>query len=111
MAEDADGLDRIQKARLTKLERLESSGVRAYPTTFERTHKALEVQADFDGLNGKQVSVAGRLDVTRKLSGNLVFVDIKDDSGRLQLMLHPRDMDDTQKLIYDALDPGDFAGA
>jgi lysyl-tRNA synthetase class 2 len=51
------------------------------------------------------------LDVFRKLSGNLVFVDVKDDSGRLQLMLHPRDMDATQRAIYDALDPGDFAGA
>jgi lysyl-tRNA synthetase class 2 len=111
MAEDGDGLDRIQRARLTKLERLESSEVRAYPTTFRRTHKAQEVHAEFEALNGKEVSVAGRLDVFRKLSGNLVFVDLKDDSGRLQLMLHPRDMDASQRLLYESLDPGDFAGA
>ena len=49
--------------------------------------------------------------VFRKLSGNLVFVYVKDDSGRLQLMLHPRDMDAAQRPVYEALDPGDFAGA
>src|SRR5437660_1382390 len=111
MAEEADGLDRIQKARLAKLERLEATGVRAYPTTAERTHKARQVHADFDTLEGKQVSVTGRLDVFRKLSGNLVFVNIKDESGSLQLMLHPRDMDESQRLVYDSLDPGDFVGA
>jgi lysyl-tRNA synthetase class 2 len=111
MAEDLDGLDRIQKARLSKLERLEAAGLRAFPTTFERSHRAQQVHAEFDSLQGQQVCVAGRLDVFRKLSGNLVFVDLKDDSGRIQLMLHPRDMDEAQRLVLDVLDPGDFAGA
>jgi lysyl-tRNA synthetase class 2 len=114
MPESGDGAelpDRIRAARLAKLDRLEAAGIRAYPTTFERSHQGQEVVARFDELQGQRVCVAGRLDVFRKLSSNLVFVDVKDDSGRLQLMLHPRDMDDTQRLIYDALDPGDFAGA
>src|SRR5438874_8583998 len=106
----AEPSDRIRDARLAKLQRLEDAGLRAYPTTFERTHHAKEVQASFDALNGRRVCVAGRLDVFRKLSGNLVFVDLKDDSGRLQLMLHPREMDASQRLIFEALDPGDFAG-
>src|SRR5438105_3541534 len=106
MPEEVDGLDRIQKARLAKLERLEAAGLRAYPTTFERSHRAQEVHAEFDAVNGKQVCVGGRLDVFRKLSGNLVFVDLKDDSGRIQLMLHPRDMDESQRLVYESLDPG-----
>jgi lysyl-tRNA synthetase class 2 len=40
-----------------------------------------------------------------------VFVDLKDESGKVQLMLHPRDMDAAQRLVLDSLDPGDFAGA
>jgi lysyl-tRNA synthetase class 2 len=111
MAEAPDGLDRIQKARLAKLEQLEAAGQRAFPTTFERSHRAQQVHADFDSLQGQQVCVAGRLDVFRKLSGNLVFVDLKDESGRIQLMLHPRDMDEAQRQTLDALDPGDFVGA
>jgi lysyl-tRNA synthetase class 2 len=111
MAEAADGADRIRAARLAKLDRLEAAGIRGFPTTFKRTHRAQEVSANFEALQGQPVCVAGRLDVFRKLSGNLVFVDVKDDSGRLQLMLHPREMDASQRLVYDALDPGDFAGA
>jgi lysyl-tRNA synthetase, class II len=107
----AEGVDRIQRARLEKLGRLESSGVVAFPTTFPRTHKAAEVHAQFDALQGKPVCVAGRLDVFRKLSGNLVFVGLKDESGKIQLMLHPRDMDASVRSVYEALDPGDFVGA
>ncbi len=114
MPDSGDGAeqpDRIRAARLAKLDHLEAAGIRAYPTTFERSHLAQDVAGKFDELQAERVCVAGRLDVFRKLSGNLVFVDIKDDSGRLQLMLHPRDMDESQRAIYDALDPGDFAGA
>src|ERR1051326_82717 len=111
MAEEVEGVDRVHRARLGNLELLEDAGVRVYPTTVARTHKAQEVHANFDTLSGQEVCVAGRLDVCRKLSGNLVFVDLKDDSGRIQLMLHPRDMDETQRLVYESLDPGDFAGA
>jgi lysyl-tRNA synthetase class 2 len=109
MAED--GGDRIQRARLEKLQRLEDAGVRGFPTLSPRTHKAAEVHAGFDALQGQRVCIAGRLDVFRKLSGNLVFGSLKDETGRIQLMLHPRDMDETQRLIYDTLDPGDFAAA
>jgi lysyl-tRNA synthetase class 2 len=112
MAEaEGDGLDRIARARLEKLERLEAGGIRPYPTTFARSHRAAQVHADFESLDGKDVCVSGRLDVFRKLSGNLAFVDLKDDSGKIQLMLHPRDMDEAQRLVYESLDPGDFAGA
>ncbi|MBV9596440.1 MAG: lysine--tRNA ligase [Chloroflexi bacterium] len=114
MPDGGDGAeqpDRIRAARQGKLDRLEAAGLRGYPTTFERSHLTQEVAAKFEELHGQPVCVAGRLDVFRKLSGNLVFVDIQDDSGRVQLMLHPRDMGEVQRLIYDALDPGDFAGA
>src|ERR1051326_4243906 len=103
--------DRIRAARLAKLARLEEAGLRAYPTTFARSHRAQEVHAGFDTLDGHRVCVAGRLDVFKKLSGNLVFVYLKDESGRVQLMLHPRQMEATQRVVYEALDPGDFAGA
>src|SRR5579859_1418271 len=106
-----DGADRIRQARLDKLAQLESAGVRGYPTTFPRTHRAQEINANFDTFEGQPVCVSGRLGVFKKLSGNLVFVDLKDDSGKIQLILHPRSMDDGQRLVYDALDPGDFLGA
>jgi lysyl-tRNA synthetase class 2 len=109
--EGADGADRIRQARLEKLARLEDAGVRGFPTTFPRTHRAAEIQGDFEKLEGQRVCVSGRLDVARRHGGNLAFVDLKDDSGKIQLMLHPRDMDEAQRQVFEALDPGDFAGA
>jgi lysyl-tRNA synthetase class 2 len=106
-----DGVDRIQRARLDKLERLEAAGVRPFPTTFERSHRAQEVHANFEALNGQRVCVAGRLGVFKVLSKNLAFAFIADDSGQVQLILHPRDFDESTRLVYDSLDPGDFVGA
>ena len=85
--------------------------MRAYPTSFKSSHKAREVQANFADLAESQVCVAGRLGVFKSLGKNLAFVFLQDDSGQLQLILHPRDFDEQTRAVYDALDPGDFVGA
>jgi lysyl-tRNA synthetase class 2 len=107
----ADGADRIRQSRLEKLTRLESAGLRGFPTSFARTHKAAEIQAEFARLEGQRVCVAGRVGVFKALSKNLVFVFVQDDSGQIQLILHPRDLQEAARAAYDALDPGDFVGA
>jgi lysyl-tRNA synthetase class 2 len=106
-----DGGDRIRQARLDKLARLEDAGVRPYPTTFPRTHRATEVQAGFEDLQGQQVCVAGRLGVFKSLGKNLAFVFLQDDSGQVQLIFHPREFDEQTRAVYEGLDPGDFVGA
>src|SRR5919201_694814 len=110
-AAGVEGADRIAAARLAKLERLEAAGGRGFPTTFPRSHRALEVHANFDALNGQRVCVAGRLGVFKVLSKNLAFAFLQDDSGQIQLIFHPRDFDEATRLVYDTLDPGDFVGA
>jgi lysyl-tRNA synthetase class 2 len=112
MAENgAESADRIRQARLEKLTTLEAAGQRGFPTTFARTHKAAEVQSDFTRLEGQRVCIAGRVGVFKVLSKNLAFVFIHDDSGQIQLILHPRDFSETTRTAYEALDPGDFVGA
>jgi lysyl-tRNA synthetase class 2 len=103
--------DRIAAARLEKLGRLESVGVRGYPTTFARSHLAAEIQARFANLEGQKVCVAGRIGVFKTLGKNLAFVFVHDQSGQIQLILHPRAMSDDTRQVYEALDPGDFLGA
>jgi lysyl-tRNA synthetase class 2 len=109
--EHADVADRLRQARLEKLERLETAGIRGYPTSFSRTHRAGEIHANFDDLQGQQVAVAGRLGVFKSLGKNLAFVFVQDESGQIQLIVHPRDLDEHSRAVYDALDPGDFVGA
>src|SRR6266542_5358601 len=106
-----DEADRIQRARLDKLARLEDGDVRAFPTTFSRSHKAAEVLAAFATLEGTSVCVAGRVGVFKTFGKNLAFVFVQDDSGQIQLILHPRDFDALTRLVYESLDPADFVGA
>jgi lysyl-tRNA synthetase, class II len=105
----ADGeLDRISAARLHKLERLEATGQRAFPTAFARTHTAADVHARFDQLQGERVCVAGRIGVMRGLGKKLAFAPLQDGSGRIQLVLHPNELPPD---VYEVLDPGDVVGA
>src|SRR5919197_919756 len=103
--------DRIRAARLDKLGRVEAAGLRGYPTRFNRTHLARPLVAQFDALEGQRVCVAGRLGVFKTLSKNLSFVFVHDDSGQIQLLFHPEDLDERSRLVFDALDPADFVGA
>jgi lysyl-tRNA synthetase class 2 len=107
----ADDGDRIQRARLEKLARLEDAGVRGFPTTFERTHHAATIQADFAALEGSRVCVAGRVGVFKRLGKNLAFVFVRDGSGQIQLILHPNELDEATALVFETVDPGDFVGA
>src|SRR6266568_2559104 len=107
----ADDGDRIQRARLEKLARLEDAGIRGFPTAAERTHQAATVQADFASLEGGRVCVAGRVGVFKKLGKNLTFVFLRDGSGQIQLILHPNELDASTGLVLDTLDPGDFVDA
>jgi lysyl-tRNA synthetase class 2 len=105
------GTDRITAARLEKLAALEAAGWHAYPTTFARSHMAAELHAQFERLLSQRVCVAGRIGVQKTLGKNLAFVFIQDQSGQVQLILHPRDMDESLRTVFEALDPGDIVGA
>ncbi len=65
----------------------------------------------FDRLAGERVCVAGRVGVFKTFGKKLAFVFLQDGSGQVQLLLHPQDLSEQARAVYDALDPGDFAGA
>ena len=110
-AVDGHEPDRIRQARLEKLARVEGAGIRAYPTATQRTHEAAEVRARFDALQGERVCVAGRLGVFKTLGKNLAFVFVHDESGQIQLIVHPGTLDENARLVFESVDPGDFASA
>lgn len=77
-------LKELRDERLRKLEELQKLGVNPYPAKATRTHAAVEVTEKFAELEGKEVSVAGRIQSIRKF-GKIAFVVIKDDAHELQL--------------------------
>lgn len=72
--------------RLRKLDELASLGINPYPAKSTRTHTVKTVVDEFTSLEGKEVSVVGRIKSIRKF-GKLAFIVIRDMSGEVQLFM------------------------
>jgi len=79
-------LKELRDERLRKLDELKQLGINPYPAESKRTHMLAEVGANFSMLEGKTVSVTGRIQNIRRF-GKIAFVVIRDMSGSLQLFL------------------------
>jgi len=106
-------LSRIRGQRIEKLERLRALGIEPYPSASERSHVCGEIEAAFDALEGKRVTISGRLMFMRR-QGALTFAHIQDQSGRIQAALQRDAMPEQAKdggLGYSdlkLLDVGDY---
>lgn len=81
-------------------------GINPYPHSSRRQQKISEAQR----VLGKKVVTAGRI-VAMRGHGKLWFVDIVDDSGKIQLLLSKSKLGDEQFKLIGLLDVGDFVEA
>ena len=107
----------LRDERLRKLEEIKNLGLDPYPAKTERTVMAAEIINHFDEMEGKAVSVAGRIAGIRKF-GKLAFIVLRDFSGKIQLFITAKDLAETSAKdnfigIKDLnlLDAGDFIQA
>jgi lysyl-tRNA synthetase, class II len=106
--------DLIQ-ARRDKLASLRDAGSDPFVITkFERTHVIAEARAACASLSagehsGSAVALAGRLASLRRMGKKLVFADMEDQSGRIQLYLRAEKMGEAFAQV-DLLDRGDVVG-
>lgn len=110
-------LQDYRNERLKKLTQLREMGFDPYPAKSKRTHHCEKISVDFDNLEGKQVSVVGRIKTLRKF-GKLAFVVIEDMSGNVQLFFRKGEVEVTNAsngIIglenLSLLDTGDFVQA
>ncbi|MBI2103521.1 lysine--tRNA ligase [Candidatus Woesebacteria bacterium] len=96
-------LEEIRKIRLEKVKKLRELGVDPYPSTLDK--KPQKVSNARDSI-GKDVVVAGRLMAFRE-HGNIIFVDLKDESGNIQLFFQQKKLESKFKIAR-LLDVGDF---
>lgn len=114
---DMATLKDFRDERLRKLDELKKLGINPYPARADHTHTLLAVSEQFVALEGKQVTVVGRITNIRKF-GKIAFVVLRDATGSLQLFLGadhvaPLDAKDSQ-LGFEQLpllDGGDFIQA
>lgn len=102
--------DEIRAERLKKLELLKEKGVNPYPARTCRTHSLGEVEKHFETLEQEEVeiTVTGRVMSLRE-HGALVFFDIYDGTGRLQMYLKQDDVEaGSFDLFIQTVDQSDF---
>lgn len=104
---------RLREQRIQKLEKIKSLGIDPYPYKFSRTHKAIELQTKYKDLQNNQetndkVTVSGRIHNERN---DWIFIDLYDDSGKIQLYCDKEKLDKKNTELLPLLDKGDFIGA
>ena len=96
--------------RREKLERLRAAGVDPYSRGFKPTHTSETAKALLrDAERTDPVTLAGRL-MVKRLQGGLVFADLQDGRGRIQLMANRNVLGDENFARFADLDVGDIVG-
>jgi len=96
--------EQIIDARKVKLAKLESLGVNISPPSYSVTNKIGDCQ-DVD----QSVGVAGRIMGYRR-QGKVAFIDLHDQSGKIQVFASLADLGDSTYEVVKLLDIGDFIG-
>ena len=103
-------LDEQHRIRIEKLNDLKANGKNPYEITkFDFTHKAQQIRDNFDELEEKDVMIAGRITSWRDM-GKANFIDIRDDSGRMQVYVRIDDIGEDNFKEFKKWDLGDIVG-
>ncbi|MBR5174275.1 MAG: lysine--tRNA ligase, partial [Clostridia bacterium] len=78
-------------------------------TSYNRTHTAGAIVADYEGHEGLSVSVAGRL-MSKRVMGKASFGSILDSDGRIQVYFSRDDLGEAEYADFKKLDMGDIIG-
>ena len=103
------------RARRAKLDALRADGRDPFALTkFERSHSIVGVRSAYEKLavgehSGVKVTIAGRLQPLRRMGKKIVFADVADQTGRIQLYFRAETMGDAFGII-DVVDRGDVIG-
>ena len=98
------------KVRREKLAQLQAEGHDPFQLTkFVCTSNAEEIKAHFDEMEGKPVSIAGRM-MSKRGMGKVSFCDIQDKTGRIQLYARKDEMDEEDYNHFKKYDIGDIVG-
>ncbi|MDX2108216.1 MAG: lysine--tRNA ligase [Candidatus Melainabacteria bacterium] len=112
MSKDSES-SRLRDERLKKLQTLREQGIQPYPYKFERTHQNKDLQEKYKDLANETetqdvVKVCGRVMNERN---TWMFVDLYDDSGKIQLFCHKENLDKDKLQTLKLFDKGDIIGA
>ena len=105
-----EDLNELLKVRREKLAALKEAGNDPFvKTKYDVTDSALDIKSDYEGYEGKTVSVAGRI-ISRRIMGKASFVGFRDGNGDIQLYVRRDDVGEETYAAFKKWDIGDIIG-
>lgn len=110
-AEEAERLAEQAQIRREKLNKLTAEGNNPFvKTSYVQTHSSAAVKENFAELEGKEVSLAGRL-MSRRIMGKASFSHLQDREGQIQIYVRRDDVGEEDYAAYKKdYDIGDIIG-
>lgn len=106
--EQEEDFNELIKERRQKLAKAQAEGRDPFDVyKVNRTHTSKEVKENYEELEGKTVTVAGRL-MSKRVHGKAGFSDIHDRYGKIQLYIKINDVGEEKLKEYKSFDIGDL---
>ena len=103
-------LNQLRKVRREKLAELQQNGKDPFVITkYDQTHHSQEIKDNFDELEGKQVSIAGRM-MSKRVMGKASFCNVQDLKGNIQSYVARDSIGEENYKEFKKLDVGDVIG-
>lgn len=102
-------LNEMLVAKREKLQELKNAGKDPFQISkFDVTHHSIEIKDNFEELEEKEVSIAGRI-MSKRRHGKIAFLDLQDSQGRIQIFAKKDVLGDNYEDIK-GYDIGDIVG-
>ena len=110
MAEIQQDINQLLKVRREKLAALQEAGRDPFQITkYDVTHHSQEIHDGFDALEGKTVSVAGRV-MSKRVMGKASFCNVQDLEGDIQVYVARDSVGEEPYADFKKYDVGDIVG-
>lgn len=108
--QEEQSLSELLQVRRDKLKDLQDAGMDPFQQTkYSVTAHSQEIKDNFETMEGRTVSVAGRL-MSKRGMGKAVFCDLQDVQGRIQLYVRIDELGEESFARFKKVDIGDIVG-
>ena len=103
-------VNHLMQIRREKLEELTRNNKNPFEITkFNRTHTSKDVKTNYEALEGKDVTVAGRI-MSKRIMGKASFCHVQDSEGKIQSYVSINDLGEESYQDFKEFDIGDIIG-
>ena len=103
-------ISQLLKVRRDKLAELQAAGKDPFKiTTYDQTAHSAEIKENFETMEGKEVSVAGRM-MAKRVMGKASFCNVQDKEGTIQCYVARDEVGEDSYKDFKKFDIGDIIG-